>query len=116
MTRLRNHTQCPPGEFFIKARVQGGRLVAVHGHCAEPDCHRFGPSPLIQNVVKEMRDFIIGNGLTGSDYITCLQMIDEYTCTRLGSSNRWCQGSEKPYSESRAAQVAIRGGCCGAKI
>jgi len=116
MTRLKNHRESPPGLFFIKARIVNGAVAIVHGPCSQKDnCFTFGPSPEIGHVARMYGDFLKGNNLPGHDFATTLQLVDEYTCTRIGGSPQWCRNSEKPYT-TRSIAASRGGGCCGAKL
>ena len=127
MIRLKNHRKMPPGEFFIKLSMQGGKITPVSGHCAAPDCYKFGPSPEIKTVANLAVDFARSNNLSGGDFATVLQMIDTYTCQRLGGGKRQHvflikrvvaqrQHISKDYASTTPLLAKAGGGCCGAKL
>lgn len=118
MIRLINHTKAPPGEFVIRIVVADGNWSPTHGVCGgAAGCYQFGPLPTVGYVAKELMGFLKGNKLPRSDFDTCVQVIDAYTCERLGNDRKWCYESDRAVIESSPTIWAAKGGgCCGAKI
>lgn len=99
---LKNHNDCPPGEFRYEQTLNG-------------ILKKFGPSPIIRQVAQTVVDFRKGNQLPGATFEEALQDVDTWNCQRIGNNERWCRSTEQTYAE---AQPAVRkpGGCCGASI
>lgn len=118
MIRLKNHTKAPPGQFIIRIVVSDGDWRTTHSACGgAPGCYTFGPLPTVGYVVKELMGFLKGNGLPRHDYASLVEVIDSYTCQRLGNSRKWCYDSEHKVSETSPTVMAATGrGCCGAKL
>ena len=98
---LRNHTNCPPGQFVYRQDHNGTQ-------------HKFGPSPLINEVAKAISQFRTGNKLARADLRSCIEDVDRYTCQRLGGNARWCLDTDKTYAEVRPVKTGCGG--CGAKV
>ncbi len=118
MKRLFSHSNCPPGEFFYKARLENGQEIVHYGVCkGVPNCRRFGPSPEINTMARELVDWRRGNNLPRATFEAALEDIDFYTCQRLGFDKQWCYDTDKSFAETTTI-LQSSGGCsgCGAQI
>jgi len=118
MIRLYSHSSCPPGEFFIRIVFSQTDWSASQAGCGSPNCVQFGPSPLIEEVAKDMGAFLRSNNLPRNSFAECVQLIDTYTCERLGNGKQWCFDTEKNYNETTATILNREGKCggCGVKV
>ena len=118
MKRLLSHSVCPPGEFVYKSVLMDGAEIVHYGVCKNvPNCRRFGPSPEINTIARELVDWRRGNKLPRDNFADALQDIDFYTCQRLGFSPQYVYDTERSFAET-APILQSKGGCagCGAKI
>lgn len=117
--RLKNHTKAPTGEFYVRIVVSGGDWRTTQAICGgAAGCYQFGPLPTVGYVAKELMAFLRGNGLPRSDFASCVELIDAFTCERFGNSGKWCYDSERKVSETSPTVMAAKGGCagCGARL
>lgn len=119
MIRLHNHTSVPPGEYVIRVVHGNGDWSETHAVCGgSPDCVQFGPSPLINQVAKDLMAFLKANKLPRSSFAECVQLIDSYTCTRIGNKKQFCYDTEKRVADTSPTVMAAQGKCgsCGVRL
>ena len=83
-----------------------------------PNCHRFGPSPTIDDPAKRLSAFRKANNLPRAGITEATEDVDTYTCTRLGNATQWCHDTAaKPYLQvNPMAQPPRPCGGCGHKL
>lgn len=78
---------------------------------------QFGPWPTPDHVALGLKDFLDGNNLSGGEIPALIELIDNWTCDRLGNNKAWChEAGERTYAEATASPIVRRasgGGCCG---
>jgi hypothetical protein len=94
---LINHLNCPPGEFLYE-QTEGIQ-------------RKFPSTPLIRHQADAVSEFRKANGLPRSDFASCLQDVDCFTCQRLGNNPRYCKDTERQYNE--VVRTNRSGGGCG---
>ena len=117
MFRLYSHTSVPQGEYYIRAVIRDGVISITYSPCGgQSNCVQFGPSPLIDQVAKELDAFYRANKVASPGFGALVEMIDSYTCTRLGNSSQFCYDTEKRVSQTSPTVLAAQGKCSGCGV
>lgn len=100
--RLISYDRVPPGEFFYRQ--------------TDGVSKSFGATPDISALARRVGSFRAGNSLSRSDYLSCLEDIDTFTCNRLNNSSQFCYQTDIPFDQLHP--VGGGGGCssCGANL
>ena len=85
----------------------------------EPDGHKFGSSPMIEDTARRVAAYRASNGRPRASVREALEDVDQYTCQRLGNMAQWCLCNDQAagnvsFGPSSPIITPCRG--CGVKV